>query len=296
MLSMKVTIRQALLRLKEDFKNDTIFMNHRQFRAALNDVKIEDDEKRVRNLLNVAIRDLQAYTRLKSGLTNNTFIIDTLTAEMSSDHAIDKKTAQIVIECIAELLGYVSPILQAEQTIEVNKSIDTPKKDDVISFGSYEWRVLDVENDKALIITKDIIMKGIYHNKSITWEKCHLRNYFLNAILYDEFAPEEQQRIILTDVRNSDNEKYGTKGGNDTQDKIFLLSIDEAKNLFEDDVDRKATYKSANSWWWLRSPGLGDFYAATVLDDGFIQFTGSCVYDETVGGGGGIRPAMWIRM
>ena len=49
---------------------------------------------------------------------------------------------------------------------------------DRIAFGRYEWRVLDIQNDVALIISEDIIEKRPYHDvyKDTTWADCALRN------------------------------------------------------------------------------------------------------------------------
>ena len=63
---------------------------------------------------------------------------------------------------------------------------------DKISFGSYEWRVLEVKNNTALIITEYIIEQRAYHNayKDITWADCSLRKY-LNNEFYDRFTAAE---------------------------------------------------------------------------------------------------------
>ncbi|MEG0774237.1 DUF6273 domain-containing protein, partial [Clostridium sp.] len=57
-----------------------------------------------------------------------------------------------------------------------------------LSFGSYNWRVLDIQNNVALIITEEIIDQRPYHNayKDITWADCGLRKY-LNGEFYDKF-------------------------------------------------------------------------------------------------------------
>ena len=47
------------------------------------------------------------------------------------------------------------------------------------------------------------------------------------------------------------------------------------------------------SWWWLRSSGISSLSAAIEHQDGSVCVAGYCI-DETVYGGGGIRPAMWI--
>jgi TPR repeat protein len=69
-------------------------------------VGIDDDGKRIRHVLNVAIRDMQAYARLESELPGNAFAIDNLTSEMTADYMVDKGVARVVLECLAELHGY----------------------------------------------------------------------------------------------------------------------------------------------------------------------------------------------
>jgi hypothetical protein len=50
---------------------------------------------------------------------------------------------------------------------------------DKIVFGQYEWRVLEIQNNVALIITEYIIDQRVYHDayKDITWADCSLRKY-----------------------------------------------------------------------------------------------------------------------
>ena len=41
------------------------------------------------------------------------------------------------------------------------------------------------------------------------------------------FSDEEKEKINITEVVNKDNPVFGTKGGKNTSDKIFLLSLAE---------------------------------------------------------------------
>jgi len=113
-----------------------------------------------------------------------------------------------------------------------------PRVGDEMKFGKYDWRVLDVQGDKALIITKDAIGKRAYHEKkaNLTWESCSLRRY-LNDEFYKQFTKIEQQQILESRVINSNNLWYGTDGGQDTYDKFFLLSIDETDKYFGNSGD-----------------------------------------------------------
>ena len=63
---------------------------------------------------------------------------------------------------------------------------------EVISFGGYNWRILDIKNNAALIITEYIIEQRAYHDvyKDITWAGCSLRKY-LNGEFYDTDSKEK---------------------------------------------------------------------------------------------------------
>ena len=139
---MRETIRLVLHKLKDDFKDDktVIFTNPKRFRAALNDIKIETDAKKIRHLLNLMVQDMQAYSRLESDLSKNPFIIDNLASEMSSDYFVDKELARTVIECLAELLGY-------EPQIETRQSFDSL---DALSKGTSQQEDLQKLFEKGI--------------------------------------------------------------------------------------------------------------------------------------------------
>jgi len=157
---------------------------------------------------------------------------------------------------------------------------------DVISFGEHNWQILDIQNDKALIISTNIIDRKAYHTitEHITWQHSTIRKW-LNDEFYSAFSTEEQERILETKVINNDNPNYNTPGGNNTVDKIFLLSIDEYKAY-------KNIISNAAYWWWLRSPGYHGGRAAGVGSDGRVYVHGNDVDRDD----SGVRPALWIKI
>ena len=196
---------------------------------------------------------------------------------------------------------------------------------DKILFGNYEWRVLEVQNNTALIITEYIIQQRAYHNayKDITWADCSLRKY-LNSEFYDRFTAAEKSRIIPVLNKNPDNQWYGTKGGRDTQDSIFLLSIEETVCRYFGDsssklyspgknqrywferkdknnskrIARLEKRKEGSWWWWLRSPGRVSIKAVYIHGDGNIGIQGNNILKGNISDGeckGGLRPALWLK-
>jgi len=182
------------------------------------------------------------------------------------------------------------------------------------SFGDIDWLVLAIENHKALLISEKILGKFPYHQPggNITWENCTLRKG-LNSEFYSKLGAMKSA-IAETCNNNPNNQWYGTNGGNETIDKVFLLSLDEvcryfgdsAANLWNkgntgsdyyiDDMNNstRIAYDRSEeaSWWWLRSPGDGSGSAANVLRVGSVDVPGNNVAD----GSGGVRPALWINL
>jgi hypothetical protein len=175
-------------------------------------------------------------------------------------------------------------------------------------FGGYTWRALDVQEDKALLITEVVIENRAYNTVLVgTWESCTLREY-LNGEFYNSFG-SEKSRIAQTENTNPDNQWYGATGGDSTKDSVFLLSIDEVVKYFGDSgqlenpeneygiadqysSERVAKFGNEAWWWWLRSPGGDSHRAAFVLANGALLVDGITVlYEE-----GGVRPALWLNL
>ena len=176
----------------------------------------------------------------------------------------------------------------------------------IVYFGQYKWRILKINlNGTAVLITQDVLSKMAYHNRKIgvTWERSDMRKY-LNGSFFSKFNHLEQKAILSTEVETGFNEKYFTQGGQRTIDKVFLLSIDEAKGYFAKDTDRVAKHERTATWWWLRSPGIYPDHAAFVYSGGSISLDGEVsVYTYENNGMhfvgyrvGGIRPALVVDL
>ena len=148
------------------------------------------------------------------------------------------------------------------------------KPRDCVSFGKYfqkskdsmqpiEWQVLDVKEEKALLISRYALDCKQYKIKytDVTWETCTLRKWLNNEFMNSAFTAEEQNRILTVTVPADRNP------GNATQDKIFLLSIPELRKYFPEAKSRKckATRHAVDNGAEVN--GEGCFFAvAAVLD------------------------------
>ncbi|QOR35189.1 hypothetical protein IMX26_17300 [Clostridium sp. 'deep sea'] len=196
----------------------------------------------------------------------------------------------------------------------------------IMSFGDYNWRVLDIKNNVALIITEYIIDQRSYHNvyEGITWADCSLRKY-LNNEFYNKFNATDKSRIIPVMNKNPDNQWYKSQGGVDTQDNIFLLNIEEVVCHYFGDSSSKLYNPGKNQrywfqrkdknnskriaklepnkggiwWWWLRSPGRLNNKAVYIHGDGNIGIQGNNILKGNISDGrctGGVRPALWLKL
>lgn len=188
------------------------------------------------------------------------------------------------------------------------------KVGDIIVFDRFEWQILDIRNNQALIITEDIVEQCAYHNKykDTIWVDCAIRKY-LNGEFYEGFDDINKERIIQVLNNNFDNPWYGTQAGEEGQDRVFLLSLEEVCRYFGDSTEklknrgnnRYWTYKDENNskrmaklkgmyyWWWLRSPGRNNHLAAYVHGtDGRLGVNGNNITNSN----GGIRPALWLKL
>ena len=210
-----------------------------------------------------------------------------------------------------------------------NKGIKNKKNvgiGDCITFGTYEqdndtsngkedieWLVLDKEDDRILVISKYSLDSQKYNEvgESATWKTCSLRNW-LNANFMDSaFSSDEKSQIMTSTVTADKNPNYDTSPGNNTEDKVFLLSIPEVNQYFDSDEARRCaptdyaiaqgasvdnyyftTNGEATCPWWLRSPGSSSRNAAIVLDGGSVVYGGHRGSNETCG----VRPALWISL
>ena len=162
-----------------------------------------------------------------------------------------------------------------------------------------EWQVLDIQENKALMLSKYVLEYRPFHERwgIVTWENSSIRKYLNTEFLEDAFSEQDRHRIEKSKVKADENPMCNTDPGNDTKDKIFLLSVLEAQKYMPVNQGRRCTYvfgdKTRNarcSWWWLRSPGFNEANAASAGDDGSFQY--SYVRDVR----GGIRPAIWLKL
>lgn len=206
--------------------------------------------------------------------------------------------------------------LTVTPTEEISDLSPQLKTGDRVCFGTYEqdgdlagndepiiWKVLEIRNSKALFISEFCLENLPYHLENIpeiTWENCTLRKWLNNDFYETAFSSDEKLKISEETIINGANTEFKISGGRNTQDKVFLLSVDEVNEYFKDDNARRANAtefiiskdvliaKNKLCDWWLRSIGGFTFTAATVVANGTVFTMGSPVYSVEYG----VRPVI----
>lgn len=158
--------------------------------------------------------------------------------------------------------------------------------------GSSEqiWQVTSVDPVKATasVIAEGLVASRAYHEirMDVTWNECSLRQWLNQEYYKTEFTDVERQAIRLHENINPMNLKYRTRGGFNTQDHFYLPSLGEITAM-----TKGGAAKPLGKYWWLRSSGLFQNYAAIVNADGTISDRGHFVDHSR-----GVRPMFQLDM
>ncbi len=208
-----------------------------------------------------------------------------------------------------------------EQTAEV------PAAGSTVLYGQYEqdgeesngkepieWLVLDVQDDKILLISKYGLDSKPFSTKweIVTWEDCSLRQWLNNDFYKTAFSEMEQSNIIDTETGSSGN-----------TDKVFLLSLEEAGKYFGSVATenirarvaatayavqngagqdaQQLTEEGRKSWWWWLRTTYGTYASGAISASGQSGTSNvTRVKGITQNGaevfGGCVRPAVWTNI
>ena len=205
-----------------------------------------------------------------------------------------------------DIYGFRGCIVERKELSQTDQKVDSVISDffGELTLGTYptgengepekiEWFIIDKANNKALIISKNIIDFLPAHKKSecIIWEDSYIRKWLNKDFIKAAFCDEEKRAFV------------------DAEEPIFLLSKKESWKYFTSNFSRAAvTTKYANAQrekkgkaiiqkdhfrnsWWVRNDDFPCNGASVVFSNGDI-FLG----DMNIRDIGGIRPTLWIDL
>ena len=159
-------------------------------------------------------------------------------------------------------------------------TLQNAKVGDEVVFGRYEqdicktngadpieWTVLAIEDGKALLISKQVILGRPFQKAGgeTDWARSELRSYLNGEFLDEAFSEEEKALIVSSNLKNTnenreylsgywnkDNNSYinfagiaATDNGADTTDKVFVLDLAEVRQYLGDEDGYYPTFENA---------------------------------------------------
>ena len=198
------------------------------------------------------------------------------------------------------------------------------EKGSIVSFGHFEqdndlsngpepiqWIVLD-KIDGQLLLLSASCLKGMAYNTAaftpVTWETSSLRAWLNEDFFSSAFTEEEKALILTVSNENPDHTIVETPGGRDTRDRVFVLCERDTVIYLNDPVDQEAVGKAptteyakanglqtdeeGNASWWLRSPGMYEYIAQFVDQNGEPYTNGASTDIDYLCG---VRPVLWLN-
>ena len=192
---------------------------------------------------------------------------------------------------------------EQDNNMSDTESVNCMNIGDTTFFGSYEqdyymhngtesieWTVLDVQGDRALLISNYGLDCEMYNDsdEAVSWEDCSLRTWLNNDFYEQAFSEEEKSRIVITELDNQ------------IKDKVFLLNREEAEAFFNDgegwhcystDYAKGQGAKTyfGTCLWWLRNSN-SDYFAEAISP--IDERTKPYLVTEY----NAVRPALWIQV
>lgn len=268
----------------------------------------------------------EALSGYKDSATRVEEVIEAKNADTyaKAEELLSQKKYDEATDAFKSLGDYKDSVTRAEEAVAAKKLADTYKSliesckagnIETILFGEYEqdgnasngkepieWIVLDGDGTNLLLLSRYVLDKEAFEN---VWEFSSLRSKLNNDFYNSAFKETEKAIIINSCLKNGSavNGEGTTVGGNDTYDKVFLLSADEVKPyLYKKEICKCEPTEYAKSCgivvghigycgWYLRTPGTRYFYVSSVTAMG--KMTNTTHLDQKTCG---IRPAIWVDL
>lgn len=157
----------------------------------------------------------------------------------------------------------------------------------VINYGGLDCIVLDVEQDKILVLAKESIGNMPFdEGNSNNFPKGTLCKY-----LNDEFIKKlkadgaDTSALIPTTIDLTSDD--GLKDYGETTQKIFLLTCDMYRKY-------RSVIPNLDDWWWLATAYSTESNGYAHIAR-FVYSDGSLDYSSAYNGSFGVRPAFYLK-
>ncbi|MFQ9358106.1 MAG: DUF6273 domain-containing protein [Anaerobutyricum hallii] len=165
---------------------------------------------------------------------------------------------------------------------------DSYKTYHYFKYQPIKWRVLNRNGNDALLLADVALDDQRYNTKGedVTWESSSIRSwlngygasanqpktdYSRKNFINSAFTSTQRNAIKTTNVVNNNNINYGTAGGNNTSDKVFLLSESEVYN-----TDTAASYGFVKDYSTYDEARRSRVPVPHAVCDGYMEISYGC--------------------
>lgn len=199
---------------------------------------------------------------LLPGCGNNSNNISISSNAVSINNASIEASVEANIEAsvsdneVADEAGDNTAISDSSSLNAVSDAVDikNAKPGDIIVLGEYEqdgdqgkdpieWIVLDEYEDTILVLSRYIIEKKAFNDTdtAVYWSQSTLRTWLNEDFINEAFSDSEKELIVTSTLNNPGSSQYfaefgksgGTATGNNTADRVFLLSFDDVLKYYD---------------------------------------------------------------
>lgn len=196
---------------------------------------------------------------------------------------------------------------------KTDRTVHAPytRNGDYILFGHYEqdgdtsngpepveWEVLEESDGRMLLISRYVLDAMPYNTEKtdVTWEKSSIRQWLNDDFYNNAFDADEQKGIVKVKLSNPNNACWGTKGGKDTEDHVFLLSAEELRKYYNFntwDDDSQYGYSQALLTGYTQQAENNGLDIYTITQDCYDTELADHGYDESCIGQ--LYSRWWLR-
>jgi len=202
----------------------------------------------------------------------------------------------------------VATILAGKEYDRVKLNYQWTNSGSIVKFGQNEWVVLNVSNDRTLLLSKDVLYTTKFErtderDSQLLWKNSSVRTY-LNSygFLNEYFSEEEMECILVTTLSTLDAAVHESRYEKDqiyeTEDRVFILSEEEVDKWGGSGLLRSTSYTkngdettrdlyTVENGYVSRTPRYKESYNTSF--SGFPDDIFNIEYTEF-----DIRPAMWV--
>ncbi len=233
-------------------------------------------------------------------------------ASVKGEYESFKKTCEKKQEALDSFDSKIRSSRKKDTLIEIEKLKYTVGE--TVTFGCWpkdkepiEWLIVDTIDNTVLLYSKKVI-DCVKYNELFTetnWATCTLRKYLNDEFYNNAFSDEERPRIVKALVKSEINPLYRTDPGEDTEDYVFIPSINDIHRYFKEPKDavcmpsglaiaKGVDYDRNNGgcYYWLRNLGNANVNAARVSSNGVILEHGFFAGGNDIG----VRPVIRLSL